>query len=102
MRKIRKTTCGQIDKKTDGMPTQAWGNLEVPGDTKRSKIEDKLTKEKLIEKRKRGQFSHALGAFGPGADILGPWPPRASRQSDLAARFRSPPWQNQSPRAAIN
>ena len=32
-------------RETEGMPTQARGTLEVPGDTKRSKIEDKLTEE---------------------------------------------------------
>ena len=27
-------------------------------------------------------FQHASGAFGPGADILGPWAHRASRAHD--------------------
>ena len=33
------------DRKTEAMPTQAQGTHWVPGDTKRSKIEDKLTEK---------------------------------------------------------
>ena len=42
-------------RKKEGCPSYSQSTLVVPGDTKKSKIEDKLTEEKLIEKGKRGE-----------------------------------------------
>ena len=51
-RKLEKT-CETKDKQLIEK-REAREGLVAPGDTIRSKIEDKLTEEKLIEKRKRG------------------------------------------------
>ena len=47
------------------MPTQARGTLEVPGDTKRSKIEDKLTENKLIDRENAAHPNTPWAPSGP-------------------------------------
>ena len=81
--------------KEEGLPSHSRQVLGGPGDTIRSKIEDRLTEEKLIQKGKRGAY--ALGAFGPGADILGPMVPRAPRAKESIFTARRP-----GPRPEIN
>ena len=67
--------------KKEGLPSYSRRTVVAPGDTVRSKIDDKLTEEKLIDRESVAYANTPLGAFGPGADILGPLPPWASQAS---------------------
>ena len=71
------------------MPTQAQGPLEVPGDTIRSKTEDKLTEEKPIDRQSAAYPNTPWALSGPER-IYGPkappgFPGKAARGSGAGA-----------------
>ena len=66
MRKSSKMkTCEQKVEKINKFSSQAWSSLVAPGDTKRSKIEEQITKEKLRDRENAANPNTPWAPSGP-------------------------------------